>query len=132
VSKRLRRTISAWETAPRDGTPFHILSIVRYNPLAGQFEALSRETEAREWRRFSFAEGCEPSMWLRLVPLPYEIPTSLAFTWTYEVRRKSWWDRLTDRLLGRLSEVQRFLLVHNLRAALAHARGECRDEGDVL
>lgn len=102
---RVRRTICPFDTAPRDGTAFHILNTVRFNPLMERFEAVCHEDGGRKnWQPIKFA-GPGPSVWLRLVPLPYELPSDqwfpIAFTATYLVRRKSFLARIVDRLLWR-------------------------------
>ena len=102
----VRRTISPFATAPRDGTPFHILNTIRFNPLMERFEALSfyvDDPERKVWREHSFTE--EPSVWLRRVPLPYEIPDGPWFptaTASYTCRpRRSFISRIIDRLFRR-------------------------------
>lgn len=103
MGERIRRTASPWDTVPKDGTPFHALNIFRFNPLAKQWEVLARDDEGeRRWFRASFGE-CEPTVWMRLLPLPYEVPNSFAFTVTCRVRRKSLFERLTQRWFAALA-----------------------------
>jgi hypothetical protein len=109
VNAPVRRTISAWGSEPRDGTPFHILNTLRFNPIAEQFEALCNGEDGPKWARVGFAGGHEPTVWLRLVPLPYDIPKGFAYTVEYEVRRKTWRERLFDRIFGKLSDPAHFL-----------------------
>lgn len=80
-----------FERAPRDGTPFHTLSIIRFNPCAKRFEILMRaDADKRQWGPVAFPYG-EPSCFIAEVPLPYEIPNRnwFAFTVTYTIRRKT-------------------------------------------
>jgi len=128
----LRRTISAWETAPRDGTPFHILNTLRFNPLAKRFEALCHTEEGRKWRFVEFG-GEGPTMWLRLLPLPYDLPTSFAFTLTYTARRLTLRERISKRLFSWLSVTEREVLSYMWSCASAiEARRATDSEAGVV
>jgi hypothetical protein len=108
IPNAVRRTLKSFAEAPRDGTPFHILNTVRFNPFAKQFEGLCYgDDDVLKWQTIRFPNN-QPTWWLRQVPLPYEIPTSFAFTWTYECRRMTWRERLMKRLLGNLHLVTRY------------------------
>lgn len=96
-----RRTFKPFDQAPRDGTPFHIPTIVRFNPFAKTFEVLYRDLYSGElsweprpglWRSTRFCD---------LLPLLYEPPTSFAMTFVATPVRPTMRQRLT-RYLSRL------------------------------
>lgn len=120
MEERIRRTVSEWGSAPTDGTPFHILNTMRFNPLAKRFEILALDDDNRHvWRGVSFERNA-PTKWLRLVPLPYEVPTSFAFTMTYEVQPKRWRDRIVDRVFRRWHASAFHMLVqHEIKKAVS-------------
>ena len=111
----VRRTVSPFATAPRDGTPFHILNTIRFNSLMERWEVLAHhnsEPERRVWRPLDLG-CCEPSVWLRRVPLPYEIPDGAWFdvrTVRYLARRKTRLERARDWLASLLGRIARRLL----------------------
>jgi hypothetical protein len=107
IPNAVRRTISDFVTAPRDGTPFHILNTMRFNPLMERWETLMHsgdDLESRVWRPAPF--HCEPSVWLRRVPLPYEIPDGQWFSITYVCKpKRSFWRRALGRLADALARM---------------------------
>lgn len=103
AGERTRRTISPFATAPRNGTPFHILNTLRFNPLMERFEALSHHADdpgRKVWRPITFCH--EPSVWLRRAPLPYQIPDDQWFPvahTAYMIRQRR---SLIQRVIGAL------------------------------
>jgi hypothetical protein len=137
-SRKVRRTLSKWDDAPLDGTPFHILNTLRFNPFASRWEGLCHTDEGgHAWREVSLLAAHPPTWWMRLVPLPYELPQGFAFTLTYEARRKTWRDRLVERLFGSLSRtVCMASMMHRWTAIATETRraettkiGSVEDEG---
>jgi hypothetical protein len=130
VPNAVRRTISPWATVPRDGTQFHILNTLRFNPFQDEFQGLGYgEDDELKWFTARFHK--EPTMWLRRVPLPYEPPASFAFTLTYECCRKTWRERLMERLFGTLWATTRHISAFHIASAIEARRAETAQTGSV-
>jgi hypothetical protein len=69
-----KRTFKRFETAPRDGTPFHVATTVRFNPLAKRFESLYRNLGTGEVEWVPDYGVFRATRWCDLLPLPYELP----------------------------------------------------------
>lgn len=100
---RVQRWFRQFDTAPRDGTPFAVVNIIRRNPFGDHWEALylNPETGERTWQPFDWPENNEPRWWCVPPPLRFELPNQGWFAMQYEVVIEtvveSWIARCTKR-----------------------------------
>lgn len=106
---REQRWFRRFETAPLDGTAIILPCIIRYNPAAWHWEALTinPETERMEWTLWGWSDNNRPNWWCPMLPLSFELPNKGLFALQhiakFEVKHASPWARVCHRLFRWLS-----------------------------
>jgi hypothetical protein len=96
-----RRTFKSFDQAPRDGTPFHVPYIFRWNRFAKTYEALMRNQMSGEMEWEPYPRLWQASYFCDLLPLSFEPPKSLTVMFVATpARPKTWHERLIDRMFG--------------------------------
>jgi hypothetical protein len=131
-AQRVQRWFRSFDSAPRDGTPFHTCITVRFNPHSGYFEALHRPPGGEiAWAPIEIEFS--PTWWCRKLPLPYELPKwfSVGLTVTYEAQTKSRMDRLREWAWNKMPECWRDMAAVLIAAQAIEARRAETGTGSV-
>lgn len=111
VPNAVRRAFRPFEEAPRDGTPFCIPYIVRYNPFAKTFEALYRDQMSGETEWAATPRIWHAQRYCDLLPLSFEPPKT--FSATYIARRLTRWERFRDWLRSFLPKPRKVVVTRS-------------------
>jgi hypothetical protein len=104
-SAERRRTFKPFAQAPRDGTPFNVAYIARYNPFAKTFELLKTDRYNGEsvWQPEPIAHY---RFFCDLIPPRIELPTSFEMTFIATPVRLTLRQRFTRYLSRLLAKVR--------------------------